>query len=131
VKLKPKTELSDDAIRELPDKRAALRATITFAGKSHEAIAFEIGLDPSALSKMLKNTVDPQALRHFPQEKENLLMDVCGNEILLRWMNLSRGYPTPRQVHHLEEENARLRQELEEVKADRTLIMNVFKQVSE
>lgn len=122
----PVNEISDEIITGLPDKRAALRATVMFSGKQLKAVAYEVGIEQSHLSKMLNPSDDP---RHFPQEKENLLMDVCGNEILLRWMNLSRGYPTPRQINDLEQDNARLRAELEVVKNDRRLVMNIFKEV--
>ncbi|MHC1696868.1 MAG: hypothetical protein AB9919_02140 [Geobacteraceae bacterium] len=123
---KPVSEISNEIITELPDKRAALRATILFSGKQLKAIAYEIGIEQSHLSKMINPSDDP---RHYPQEKENLLMDVCGNEILLRWVLLSRGYPDLRLVLDLEAENARLRAELETVRNDRRVIMNVFKGV--
>jgi hypothetical protein len=119
-------EISNAIITELPDKRAALRATIMFSGKQLKAVAYDLGIEQSHLSKMINPSDDP---RHFPQEKENLLMDVCGNEILLRWALVSRGYPDLRLVQALEAENARLREELETVKNDRRVIMNVFKEV--
>jgi hypothetical protein len=122
---RPVNEISNEIITELPDKRAALRATIMFSGKQLKAIAYEIGIEQSHLSKMINPSDDP---RHFPQEKENLLMDVCGNEVLLRWPLLSRGYPDLRRLLALEEENARLRAELETVRSDRKLIMNIFKE---
>ena len=119
-------EISNAIITDLPDKRAALRATIMFSGRQLKAVAYDLGIEQSHLSKMINPSDDP---RHFPQEKENLLMDICGNEVLLRWALLSRGYPDLRLVLALEAENARLREELETVKNDRRVIMNVFKEV--
>ncbi|HEY6872765.1 MAG TPA: phage regulatory CII family protein [Geobacteraceae bacterium] len=123
---KPVTEVSDDIVRELPDMRAALRACVMFSRLKPKAIAYELGLDPSHLSKMINAGDDP---RHFPPNKLNLLMQVCGNEIPLRWLLLSRGYPSPRQVNELEAENAQLKAELEVVRNDRRLMVNIFKEV--
>lgn len=123
-----RTEVSDQLISELPDKRAALKACVMFSGKPLKAIAYELGIAPDHLSKMLTPSPDP---RHFPQEKENLLMDICGNEIPLRWALLKRGYASPRSVSALEKENQRLRKELEEAKTDRRFVMNIFKSLPE
>lgn len=119
-----RTEVSDDLILQLSDKRAALRACVMFSGKPLKAVAFELGISADHLSKMLNPSPDP---RHFPQEKENLLMDVCGNEIPLRWALLKRGYASPRSVSALVAENERLRLELAQAKTDRKFVMNVFK----
>ena len=123
-----RTEVSDQLISELPDKRAALRACVMFSGKPLKTVAYELGIQADHLSKMLNPSHDP---RHFPQEKENLLMDICGNEIPLRWALLKRGYASPRAVAALELENKRLKDELEQAKTDRKFVMNVFKSIPE
>lgn len=52
-------------------------------------------------------------------------MDVCGNEIPLRWLMLKRSYPLP----HIGDvsEVERLRQENAELRAEARTIVNVFK----
>lgn len=116
------SRVSDELIAELPDLRAALRACQMFSGKQLKAVAFEVGIEASHLSKMLNQTDDP---RHFPPEKINLYMDVCGNEIPLRWQILKRGYP----LAHAGElsELERLRRENAELRAEARTIVNVFK----
>lgn len=129
-----KTPITIELIRDLPDKRAALRACVLFSGKPLKQIAYEIGVnDPGHLSKMLNPHADP---RHFPQEKENLLMDVCGNEVPLLWSLLKRGYEPPATLEQLRAENARLQQEnarlqgeLEQLRREQRTVANIFKTI--
>lgn len=110
------SSVSVDLVRELPDKRAALRACVLYSGKALKEVAFEIGVnDPGHLSKMLNVQTDP---RHFPPEKENILMDVCGNEIPLLWSLITRGYQPPAEVAGLQLENAQLREQINQLRAD-------------
>ena len=121
-----------ELVRELPDKRAALRACVLYSGKQLKRVAYEIGVnDPGHLSKMLNVHADP---RHFPPEKENLLMDVCGNEIPLLWSLVARGYPPPSALQDLIAENSRLKErlaglqsELERMRAEQRQTINIFK----
>lgn len=124
--------VSIDLIKELPDKRAALRTCALYSGKQLKQIAYEVGIkDPGHLSKMLNFHPDP---RHFPPEKENLFMDVCGNEIPLLWSLLTRGYEPPATVDQLRmellelrEKNARLAAEVERLQRDQRQVVNIFK----
>jgi len=116
------TKVADELIAELPDLRAALRACLMFSGKQLKGVAFELGIEGSHLSKMINTTEDP---RHFPPEKINLMMDVCGNEIPLRWLMLRRSYPMPHAGQA--DELARLRRENAELRAEARTIVNVFK----
>jgi hypothetical protein len=126
------TPVNIELVRELPDKRAALRACVLYSGKALKEVAFEIGVkDPGHLSKMLNAHEDP---RHFPPEKENILMDVCGNEIPLLWALIARGYPPPAHLEQLQAENAQLREkcarlqgELERMRQDQRQTFNIFK----
>lgn len=128
------TPVNIDLVRELPDKRAALRACVLYSGKALKEIAFEIGVnDPGHLSKMLNVHADP---RHFPPEKENILMDVCGNEIPLLWSLVARGYPPPSELQDLRTLNSQLQQqvaqlqaELDSMRSEQRLTFNIFKNV--
>lgn len=124
-------EMTDEAIKGLPDKQAALRTCALLSGKKLKTIAYEIEIEASHLSKMLNPSDDP---RHFPPNKENELMTLCGNEIPLAWAMLSRGYPSPRTAAELVRENAQLRARVDELvrevtalRGEQRLVMNVFK----
>jgi hypothetical protein len=119
-------EISEELIRSLPDKRAALRTCVLYSGKPLKTVAYELGIKPDHLSKMLNPADDP---RHFPQEKEDLLMDVCGNEIPLIWANMRRGHPTRRQVAELEAEIVRLQVEIVKQGGEHRHVLNIFKQL--
>lgn len=118
-------EIADELVRELPDLRAAILACIKVSGLPLKAVAYDTGIEYSHLSKMVKgNSADP---RHFPPEKIDLLQDVCGNEIPLRWQMLRRGYPSPGEIRRMEAELARLRSELGKVRESAQQVVNVFK----
>lgn len=124
-------EMTDEAIKGLPDKQTALRTCALLSGKKLKTIAYEIEIEASHLSKMLNPSDDP---RHFPPNKENELMTLCGNEIPLAWAMLSRGYPSPRTAAELVRENAQLRARVDELvrevtalRGEQRLVMNVFK----
>lgn len=120
------TPVSIELVRELPDKRAALRACVLYSGKALKEVAFMIGVnDPGHLSKMLNLHADP---RHFPPEKENILMDVCGNEIPLLWSLIARGYPPPSALQDLRELNAQLQLQVEQLKAELAAVRSEQKQ---
>ena len=125
--------VSIELVRELPDKRAALRACALYSGKKLKEIAYEIGVnDPGHLSKMLNVHADP---RHFPPEKENIFMDVCGNEIPLLWALMARGYSPPSAVQDYRDQNALLQAQVATLQAEvlrlqseqRQVVQNIFK----
>jgi hypothetical protein len=129
-----RTVISMELITHLPDKRAALRACALYSGKQLKAIAYEVGInDPGHLSKMLNVHADP---RHFPPEKENLFMDVCGNEIPLLWSLMSRGYSPPSALQELHAKNMQLQAEVDRLQAEcarlrmeQGSMVNIFKNI--
>ncbi|KAB0665629.1 hypothetical protein F6V25_07865 [Oryzomonas japonica] len=116
--------IGDDLIKAIPDKRAALAACVKICGVPPKVIADQLGIDRSGLTKMIIDTPDP---RHFPQEKENELMDLCRNEIPLTWVLLSRGYPSVSEIIAMRAEIIALRAEVERLSSDRPGLVNVFK----
>lgn len=124
-------EMTDEVVKALPDKQSALRMCALLSGKKLKTLAYELEIEASHLSKMLNPSDDP---RHFPPNKENILMDLCGNELPLAWAMLSRGYPSPRTTAELVRENAALRarvdelvREVADLRGEQRLVMNVFK----
>lgn len=119
-------DVSDDVVKELPDLQAAIRACILFSGIGMKTIAIELGIEQSHLSKMVNPSEDP---RHFPPNKLPLLMDICGNDVPLRWLLIRRGYHTPREVADMEREIYTLRLSVERSALERVQLTNVFKKV--
>ncbi len=108
------------------DLRAAIRLCIETSGIAPKEIAFSLNMDSGHLSRMINSSDDP---RHFPPERLGDLMNICGNEIPLRWLAQSRGYGLYRLKTELELENENLRKELAEKNREHEIIMKVFKEL--
>jgi len=101
-------DIMDEVLKARPDLKAAIRFCVEVAPRERKEIASELGIDEGQFSRMLNNGAN------FPPEKLVQLMDVCGNEIPLRWLAMARGYGLYRLKNALETENERLRSALEE-----------------
>lgn len=97
--------IGDDVIRRQPDLRAAIRLCVDVSGLLEKQVCLELTIDNGHWARIKKGEA------HFPPEKLNLLMDVCGNEIPLRWQNMKRGYGMVRLKSEVEVENELLRME--------------------
>ena len=95
----------DDAqIAAQPTLTGAIILCATLSGKNDKNICDAINIDPATWSKIKSGQ------SYFPQDKYNVYMDYCGNEVPLLWWVRSRGYG----LHHLETELERqLREERE------------------
>lgn len=126
-------EVSAEVIAGIPSLRAAHKAAFLFSGRPLKAIAADLGIAEDRLSRMLNDSPTPL---HMPPELYLPYMDVCDNEVSLLWLNMKRGYPTPRSVEALVLENERMKQELLDLRADNERmirearqVVNVFKEV--
>ena len=108
------------------DLRAAIRLCIETTGIAPKEVAFSLNMDSGHLSRMINTSDDP---RHFPPERLNDLMDICGNEIPLKWQAQSRGYGIHLLKTALELENEKLRKELEEKNREHELMLKVFREL--
>lgn len=119
-------QISDEVVRSAGDMQTAVRFCILYSGKQLKEIAFELGIEASHMSRMVNPSDEP---KHFPLNKLIQLMEVCGNEIPLRWLCLRRGYPTPRLVEDIQRENAVLKLDLERAGLERAQTINIFKRL--
>lgn len=119
-------DASDDLILRCKDLRAAIRLCIETSGLQIKEIAFDLNFNKDHLSRMVNTSDDP---RHFPPERLNELMTICGNEIPLRWLALSRGYGLYRLKNALELENERLKRELVEKEKEHATILKVIREM--
>lgn len=122
---KKQDDVSDDIILRCKDLRAAIRLCVEASGLHLKEIAFALGPQENHLSRMMSSDGD----RHLPPELIDKLMDICGNEIPLRWQALKRNYGLHRLKTALEMENERLRQELEEERKERVAMLKVLKEL--
>lgn len=84
-----KEDVSDSVVSRCKDFRAAIRLCIESSGLAPKDVAFQLNIDKGHLSRMIGQEDDP---RHFPPELLIKLMDVCENEVPLRWLALKRNY---------------------------------------
>ena len=78
-------DVSDDVIRTKNTFRDALLLCVQLAPVPEKVVYMELGIDKGQWSRMKGGTA------HFPDEKLPTLMDLCGNEVPLRWLALNRG----------------------------------------
>lgn len=75
---------------EMVTRQSSLTAAIVLcaqlAGLDDRELAKALALDPAQWSRVKTGQA------HFPQERLNRLMDVCGNEAPLIWLASRRGY---------------------------------------
>lgn len=119
-------EIADEIIARCKDLRCALRMCIDVSGIAPKEIAFRMDIDAGHFSRMTNAGDDP---RHFPLERINELMIICGNEIPLRWMALSRGYGLYRLKTELELEIESLRGCLSEAVREKEMMLKLIKEL--
>ena len=104
----PVERLSDAQVAELPTLTAACFKCIGESGLQDKSICIELDIDPGVFSRARTGQAN------FPPDKINELMDLCGNEIPLRWLALRRGYGMVKLKSALEAENEKLRAQVVE-----------------
>lgn len=83
-------DISDDLIARQPNMTAAVNLCISASGLEEKEIYLPLKIDPGHWTRIRQGNA------HFPIDKLDDLQDRCGNEIVLRWQNLKRGYrPVP------------------------------------
>lgn len=120
--------VTDSIITACRDFKAAVRLCIEVSGLERKQVAAEIEISEAHLSRMLADHPGADE-RHFPINKVQQLMEVCGNVIPVRWIALKNGFGIHRLKSALEQENERLRLELEESKREREIILKVVKEL--
>lgn len=107
-------DADDSTIHRQPTLLSAIHLCINVSGLSSSQVASELKIQEAQFSRILTGKA------HFPPNKIDALMDLCGNEIPLRWQSLRRGYGLVRLKSAVEadlqverEENARLRMKLQ------------------
>ena len=106
-----KVDISDEVISKRSSMREALRLCAELAPIDDKVIAAELEIDPAQWSRIKSGQA------HFPDEKYNDVMDICGNEVPLRWLALSRGYGLIRLKSTVEAELETEREKVKQLEA--------------
>ncbi len=79
-----KVEITDKEILECKSAKAALRMSLDRSPRSLKAVAIELGMSDSHLSRCL----NPNDLINLPHDKILPFMTCCGNAVYLRYLYL-------------------------------------------
>ncbi len=110
----PRMQAIDDGIvGKQANFLAAIRLCLQVSGIDEKKAYIQLGIDASHWAKIMTG------VGHFPPNKINELMDICGNEVPLMWLAQSRHYrlvpvetETQRLLRAEREENERLKLKL-------------------
>lgn len=122
-RLKGIDDYSDAQLLSLPDKKAALLLTINSSGLEDKEIYSPLGIDKAQFSRIRSGQMN------FPIEKEDALMTLCGNEILLRWSALTRGYDLVPRRSSLERERDEALADAAEARRELEIAKRLFKEM--
>lgn len=81
-----KVDVPIDLVLKQPSLAAAIALCAQLSGLEEKEVYLPLGIDAGNWSRMKRGEA------HFPVNKLNYLMDLCGNEAPLTWLANSRGY---------------------------------------
>jgi hypothetical protein len=90
--------VSEDTVMRRKDFLGAINLCIDISGLDDKEIYLELGIDPGQWSRIRKGDA------HFPPNKLQSLMTVCGNQVPLIWLARQYGY----ELVQIESETQRL-----------------------
>lgn len=102
IKRQSKQEVSDAVIAGKATLHEAIVLCAHMAPVDSKVIAIELEIDPGQWSRIMSGQA------HFPPNKLDMFMDICGNEVPLRWLAMKRGYGLVRLQSEVERENEQL-----------------------
>jgi hypothetical protein len=93
VRIKPPmTSIDVDLVGRQPDFTSALRLCQSIGGIDDKVVAGPHSRAIVTNAATWSRITGKAKQHHFPQDKLNDFMDLCGNEAPLFWLALSRGY---------------------------------------
>lgn len=118
------SDISDGSILKQVTFHAALLLCMRESGLEDKEIYGPLGLESAQFSRILKSSM------HFPPELVPSLMDLCGNEIPLRWLALTRGYELVPLLSTVEEERDQALIERDDARRELATIKKFIKETS-
>jgi hypothetical protein len=79
-------DLPLDLVVKQPNLSAAIALCVQVSGLEEKEVYLSLEIDAGHWTRIMKGDA------HFPVNKLNTLMDLCGNEAPLMWLAHSRGY---------------------------------------
>lgn len=111
-------------VDEIPTMTEAIRCCIRVARLTDKQVYLEMGIDSGHWNRMMKNQA------YFPQDKLIELMNICGNDIPLRWLAAQRGYELKLAQSSFEELLEKERQEKNALKLQLDAITEILKKAN-
>ena len=113
-----------DLIQAQPSFLSAIKLCISLAGFDYtNQVYLDLGIDASHWTRIINGKA------HFPLDKLNDLMDLCGNEVPLYWLTYARGYDVA-SLRKLESETEKalriVQEELEREKEKNRIIVELY-----
>lgn len=109
----------------------ALQKCAEAAAISDQALCIEVGIDNALWTRIKSSQAGIRAAGEGdPTDLLNRIMDVCGNELPLMWLNWRRGREPlpPLRESELERENRELREQLDVAHRDRDAVASFLRQ---
>lgn len=119
-----KADVSDTTLLKQPDIDAAIRLSLIESGLQDNQVQPNLGIDKSAFSKAISRGNE----NSLPAKKLDPFADAVGNDIVLRWWALHRGYKLTKLKSTLEDENAALKRQLDDAHRDLETIKRFVKE---
>ena len=82
----PQIDVPLEVIMQRKTLLGAINLCIDLSGLEAKEVCIPLNIDPGHFANLRKG------VGHFPPDKINDLMDLCGNEVPLVWQNTKRGY---------------------------------------
>lgn len=109
-----RTEIPDEIVAAQPNLTAAINLCISASGLEAKEIYIPLKIDKGHWTRICQGNA------HFPVDKLESLMLLCGNDVPMRWLVRRRGFDLKAREDHkdkklreLEQQNAALRGEIE------------------
>lgn len=100
---------------------SAIALCVQLSGLDDKEVYLTLGIDAGHWSRILKGDA------HFPVNKLNDLMDICGNEAPLIWLSYSRGYALVLLQSEAERRAEMAEQALEKEREKSKMLMDILK----
>lgn len=116
----PMRELDVGMVTQQPTLTGAIMLCVHISGLDDRDLAKALAIDPAQWSRIKSGQA------HFPQERMNRLMDICGNEAPLIWLASRRGYNLQAKLSLMEQKLAAERSRADKLEEQNKLLRELM-----